>query len=59
MLHNFHFDVHSMPYKICNTEYLDSHLGAAEPSSRAYPVVFLFSLSLSLSFCLSSQIKRQ
>jgi len=56
MLHNFHFDVHSLPYKICNTEYLDSYLGAAEQSSRAYPVDFLFCLSL--SFCLSSQIKR-
>jgi hypothetical protein len=22
MLHNFHFDVYSLPYKICNTEYL-------------------------------------
>lgn len=48
MLHNFHFDVHSLPYKICNTEYLDSYLGAAEPSSQAYPVVFLFSLFVSV-----------
>jgi hypothetical protein len=49
MLHNFHFDVHSLPYKICNTEYLDSYLRAAEPSSRAYPVGFhVFSLFVSL-----------
>jgi hypothetical protein len=48
MLHNFHFDVHSLPYKICSTEYIDSYLGAAKPSSRDFYVVFNVSLFLFL-----------